>query len=151
MNTKNYLAYDIKLYSSSKSANITKLSNGKFKVSIPVSESLNGKEVTTYYINDNNELTEYETTVENGFATFETDHFSVYTLVEKKKTSDDNSNTNKPENSEEDNNGNSTVDKNEVTEENPQTYDGIMTWVILGLVSISGIIGIVIYKKKQKI
>lgn len=151
VNTKNYLAYDIKLYSSSKSANITKLSNGKFKVSIPVSESLNGKEVTTYYINDNNELTEYETTVENGFATFETDHFSVYTLVEKKKASDDNSNTNKPENSEEVNNGNSTVDKNEVTEENPQTYDGIMTWVILGLVSISGIIGIVIYRKKQNI
>ena len=38
-----------------------------------------------------------------------------------------------------------------VTEENPKTYDGIMNWAILGFVSMSGIVGTVIYRKKQNI
>ena len=81
--TDNYNAYDIKLYSDSKKEWIKKLENGKFSVSIPVGDELNGKMVTTYYINDNNEVEEYETIVENGYAMFETDHFSTYILAEK--------------------------------------------------------------------
>ena len=123
VNTNNYLAYDIKLFSNAKGTSITKLSNGKFKVSIPVSDELNGKELTTYYINDNNELIEYKTTVEN-----ETDHFSIYTLVEKQN------NTN-----------------NDPIIENPNTYDDIMMWITLGLISIGGIVGTVVYKRKQNI
>ena len=128
VNTNNYLAYDIKLFSNTKGTSITKLSNGKFKVSIPVSDELNGKELTTYYINDNNELIEYKTTVENGYATFETDHFSIYTLVEKQN------NTN-----------------NDPIIENPNTYDDIMMWITLGLISIGGIVGTAVYKRKQNI
>lgn len=128
VNTNNYLAYDIKLFSNTKGTSITKLSNGKFKVSIPVSDELNGKELTTYYINDNNELIEYKTTVENGYATFETDHFSIYILVEKQN------NTN-----------------NDPIIENPNTYDDIMMWITLGLISIGGIVGTTVYKRKQNI
>ena len=32
--------------------------------------------------------------------------------------------------------------------ENPQTYDGIVACIILGLVSMSGIVGTIVYRKK---
>lgn len=35
-----------------------------------------------------------------------------------------------------------------LNEENPKTYDGITTWIILGLISMSGIVGTSIYRKK---
>lgn len=34
---------------------------------------------------------------------------------------------------------------------NPQTYDGIMTWIVIGLVSVSGIVGTIVYRKKKNI
>lgn len=83
--TDNYEAYDIKLYSNTKDVSITKLDNGKFLVEIPVSSSLNGKNIVTYYLNSNNELEEYETVVKDGVASFETDHFSTYILAEKEE------------------------------------------------------------------
>ena len=33
--------------------------------------------------------------------------------------------------------------------ENPQTYDGIVEWIILGLVSMGGIVGTIVYRKKK--
>lgn len=169
LETNNYLAYDIKLFSSAKGVNITKLSNGKFKVSIPVSDSLNNKEITTYYIDENNQVIEYETKVENGVASFETDHFSIYTLAEKKTNTGNESgntnnsgnnsgsesgNTNNSNNNNESGNintpGNSSGN-NQTTEQNPQTYDDIMIWFTLGFVSMIGIVGMLIYKRKQKI
>ena len=33
--------------------------------------------------------------------------------------------------------------------ENPQTYDGIVAWIILGLVSMGGIVGTIVYRKKK--
>lgn len=83
LGTNNYTAFDISLYSNSKKANITKLNNGKFLVSIPVNEELNGKTITTYYLNSNDEVEEYETTVKDNIASFETNHFSTYILAEK--------------------------------------------------------------------
>lgn len=81
--TSVYAAYDISLYSEAKQAKITKLDNGKFLVSVPVPENLQGKNITVYYINSEGETEEHIATVTDGVATFETDHFSTYVLAEK--------------------------------------------------------------------
>lgn len=85
LGTSVYAAYDISLYSNAKQVNITKLENGKFIVSIPVPEIFKNKGITVYYINSNGKKEEHIAKVENGMATFETDHFSTYVLVEKNK------------------------------------------------------------------
>ena len=38
---------------------------------------------------------------------------------------------------------------NELKIENPQTYDGIVTWIILGFFSMGGIVGAIVYRKKK--
>ena len=40
---------------------------------------------------------------------------------------------------------------NNNNENNPQTYDGIITWIVIGLVSISGIVVTIVYRKKKNI
>ena len=73
--------YDITLYSNTLGDNITKLEDGKFEVTIPVSEKLEGKELTVYYVDADGNVTTYDVTVKEGLATFITDHFSIYTLA----------------------------------------------------------------------
>lgn len=76
--------FDLKLYSNSMGRYITELSNGTFEVKIPVNDALKGKNLIVYYVDDNNNVTEHEVTVKDGYAIFTTDHFSIYTLAEKK-------------------------------------------------------------------
>ena len=78
-----FTTVDLSLYSPIKDQNITKLENGKFKVSIPVPANLEGKTIYVYYITSTGELEEHEATVKDGIASFETDHFSTYILAEK--------------------------------------------------------------------
>ena len=73
--------FDIELFSIAQNKNITKLDNGKFLVSIPIPDKYEGKDLIVYYVDSKNKVTEYKVTVKNGFATFETDHFSTYTLA----------------------------------------------------------------------
>ncbi len=73
--------YDIKLNSGSLDRNITKLENGKFTVALPIPERLNGKKLKVYYMDDKGAITEYDVIANEGFAVFETDHFSEYTLA----------------------------------------------------------------------
>lgn len=87
--------FDLKLYSNSTGKYVTKLSNGTFEVKIPVNEILKGKDLTAYYVDNNNKVTEYDVTVKNGYATFTTDHFSIYTLAEKKAVEETPENTTK--------------------------------------------------------
>ena len=47
----------------------------------PVPEKYEGKELIVYYVNTSNIVTPYDVTVKDGYATFETDHFSTYTLT----------------------------------------------------------------------
>jgi len=76
--------FDIKLHSNSADKHITKLENGKFLVKIPVPGKYKGKEVVVFYVDANDKVTEYTTTVDkHGYACFETDHFSIYTLTAK--------------------------------------------------------------------
>lgn len=84
LNVTNSEMFDLKLYSNSIGKYITKLPNGTFEVKIPVNETLKGKNLIVYYVDDNNKVIEYNVTVKDGYAIFTTDHFSIYTLAEKK-------------------------------------------------------------------
>lgn len=126
-NTNNALIYDLKLYSSSNRDYITKLNDGNFEVKIPVSKDLEGKDLIVYYINENGKVDEHAVTVKDGYAVFITNHFSIYTLAEKNETSG----SGVPE------------------IENPNTYDGILTYCMIGLISILGLFVVGIYLKKD--
>ena len=75
--------FDLKLFSKSTGENITKLSDGTFKVKIPISDKFKGKELIVYFVDENNNIREYEVTIEGDYAIFYTNHFSIYTLAEK--------------------------------------------------------------------
>ncbi|MBE6939542.1 MAG: hypothetical protein E7457_01800 [Ruminococcaceae bacterium] len=77
------VTYDIKLHSASKNQYVTQLPSGKFLVKIPVPAELEGKDLIVYYVNANGEADPYDVTPEDGYAVFETDHFSIYTLADK--------------------------------------------------------------------
>ena len=73
--------FDISLNSIAQKRNITKLANGKFLVKIPIPEKYEGKSLIVYYVDQDNVVTPYTVTATDGYATFETDHFSTYTLT----------------------------------------------------------------------
>ena len=75
--------FNIKLYSESTDSFVTQLANGTFKVRIPLDSKFQGKDVVVYYTDASGKVTEHEVTVENGYAVFTTDHFSIYTLAVK--------------------------------------------------------------------
>ena len=113
------MIYDLKLYSETLQKYITKLDNGKFKVRIPIKKELQNQKLKAYYITDEKEIEEYNVLIENGYAVFETDHFSTYTIA---KTG-------------------------EIL--NPETYNGITIYIILGIISIIGLLTTTMYLKKQ--
>lgn len=116
------LVYDLKLYSYTKTEYISKLDDGTFSVSIPLTDDLKNKELVAYYVDDNGKVEEYEIKIIDNKAVFNTNHFSIYTIAEK---------------------------GNGFNEEVPKTYDSITTYIVLGFVSLTGIIstGIVLKKK----
>ena len=126
-NTDNALVYDLKLYSSSNRDYITKLDNGLFEVKIPVSKELEGKDLIVYYVSENGKVEEHEVTVKDGYATFTTNHFSIYTLAEKKATSSG---------------------EVETEIENPNTYDDILTYCVIGLISLVTLCMLGLYSNK---
>ena len=81
--TKNCISYDISLHSESSGTRIEKIENGEFSVKIPIPTELKGKELTVYYIGEDDKVEEHKVTVEDEYAKFTTDHFSIYTLAEK--------------------------------------------------------------------
>ena len=115
LGTDNYKAYDISLFSNAKNAAITKLENGKFLVSIPVGNWMEGKEITVYYINSNNEKEEHVAAVKDGIVSFETDHFSTYIVSEK-------------------------IVENTNTTPNPNTGDNILIVVATLMISMAGVV-----------
>lgn len=73
--------FEISLNSIAQKRSITKLDSGMFLVKIPVPEKYEGKTLVVYYVDASDIVTPYEVTVSGGYATFETDHFSTYTLT----------------------------------------------------------------------
>lgn len=123
LNTTNNDMFDLKLFSNSTNKYITKLNDGSFEVRIPIKDELKGKDLVVYYVNDNGEKEEHEVKVENGEAVFNTNHFSIYTLAERTST---------------------------IQEiENPQTGDNIITYILIGSISMIALLGCTLYLKKN--
>ncbi len=174
--TDNYIAFNISLYSEIKGETISKLTNGKFTVKIPVPAKLEGKELIVYFISDNGEITEYEVTIEDGFAIFETDHFSEYVLSEivseqvseesqeetqtpdkKDEPKTDEGETEEPKEEDSSKSSNETKplpddkkeeSKQDNSENNPKTNDNIMIYMFTLGLSLVGLIGSRITYKK---
>lgn len=80
---KNLNIYDISL----KDENNAKIQpNGNVKMYIPIKENMDTSKLSVYRVENNGNKIQYDVTVtqENGtnYATFETDHFSIYVLAE---------------------------------------------------------------------
>lgn len=123
--TENYHVYDISLYSKALGDYVKELSDGSFKVSIPIPSNLNGKTLMVYYVATDGTIEKHEVTPNNGYAEFVTNHFSEYILAEAPASS---------------------------TTNNPATLDDILTYVAIMAVSAVGIVAVarVLKKKSSK-
>ena len=110
--------YDLKLYSKSINDYISEIENGKFEVSIPISEKFEGKTLIVYYVDSDDNIETHEVTVKDGYATFITDHFSTYTLA---ALSDDS---------------------------NPNTGDNLVLYILLLGLSVIGFVGFYTKQRK---
>ena len=133
LGTTNHELFDIKLHSNSISNYI---SNGTFEVRLPISDNLKGKDLIVYYVKDDNSLEEHEVTVDGNYAVFTTNHFSIYTLAEKKTEANSNpsnaSDTAQASESKEQTNASISNVKN------PKTNDNIASFVSLFGISFIG-------------
>ena len=84
LNVEDSTTFDLKLFSNSMNKNITKLDKTTFEVKIPLPENLKDKTLIVYYIDSNGKIIEYDVNIKDGYAIFTTDHFSIYTIAEKK-------------------------------------------------------------------
>lgn len=110
LNVSNFKAFDISLYSETLGTNIRQLENGVFQVTIPLGQEYVGKSMVAYYIHDDNTIEEHDIVMdEEGNAIFETNHFSTYIITEKLPS---------------------------VAEQNPNTYDGIINYVLMGVLAL---------------
>lgn len=116
----NIKSYDLALFSETKNSNITRLESGKFQVSIPIPAELEGKRLIVYYVNAQDEKEAHAVTIKDGLATFETDHFSTYSLTENTE------------------------------EENPQTYDATTSDIIIGIISLIGLASTALYINNKR-
>ena len=88
--TGNYVAYDISLHSVTYGGEIKAIKNGTVTVKMPISESLQNKNIAVYHISDNGVETEYkDVKVKDGYAIFKADHFSTYVIAERIKGGED--------------------------------------------------------------
>lgn len=127
LNLTDSVTYDINLYSKILDKYITELKDGTFEVKIPIPEKLQGKDLTVYYVTDDGKIEEYEVTIKDGYAIFRTTHFSIYTLGYKNDSN------------------------NSANIENPKTFDNIGNTIIIGFISLIGLVCITLYLKKEVI
>ena len=135
--------FDLKLYSDSLENYITKLLNGEFEVRIPISKEFKGKNLIVYYVDENGKVKEYDVTIKDGFATFITDHFSIYTLAEKSTTTEDKDIIG-------DNNNNETnSDVDDTVANGILPNAGITRSAVIAIITLIIILGIAKFKMKQ--
>lgn len=134
-----FVLYDITL----KSNNTTIQPNGKVKISIPVPNGYDTSKIVVYRIAEDGTKTKYDTTINNGYVTFETDHFSNYVVAEETITNNDT--TKEPtETQKQPDNKPTTSGK---LDDTPKTGADNTMSVICSIVSVLSIIGIAIIKK----
>lgn len=132
-----FIMYDISLVNE----NVKIQPNGKVKISLPVPTGYDISKIVVYRISDDGTKTKYDTTIKDGYISFETDHFSNYVVAE--ETSQETDSTTKTQ----ENNTQKNTTKREL-DSTPKTGEetniiSVMT-LILGLVTV---IGIVVIKK----
>lgn len=147
--------FDLKLYSDSLEKYITKLDDGTFEVKIPVPENLKGKKLIAYYVTDDGKTEEYEVEVKDGYAIFNTKHFSIYTLAETKTNEENNNNdeqgNNNENGSEENGTGkNETNKENENIENSPRTGDNIVVLVGTLFIAVIGTVATIKFRRYNK-
>lgn len=86
LNITNSEIFDISLFTKSINKYITLLEDGSFKVKIPLKEDQKGKDLVVYYIDKEGNTKEYRVTETDGYAVFNTNHFSTYALGVKQET-----------------------------------------------------------------
>ena len=122
-----FTLYDITL----KSNGVKIQPSGKVKISIPVPEGFNKEKLVVYRINEDGTKVKYDIKVETiegkDYATFETDHFSLYTLA-----------------MEETSNGSKELD------ETPKTGNADITAYTFTAIALISLAGIVVTKKNNK-
>lgn len=105
--------------------------NGKVKISIPVPDEFDKEKLVVYRINEDGTKVKYDIEVETiegkDYATFETDHFSLYALA-----------------MEEANNGSRELD------ETPKTGNTDITAYAFTLIAVTSLAGIIVTKKNNK-
>lgn len=127
LNTTNLDMFDLKLFSKSADNYITKLDDGTFEVKLPINEELKDKNLVVYYVTSEGKIEEYEVIVKDGYAIFKTNHFSIYSLAEKT----------------------SSIINESADEENPKTFDNVLLYITMGIISLIGLSGATIYLKRN--
>lgn len=118
LNLTNGMSVDLKLYSGLTETYVTKLGNGKFMVYVPLEKEYQNKELKAYYIKEDNSVEVHDIEIKDGYAIFETDHFSTYTI------------------------GASTI-------ENPNTSDNIISYIVITIISLLGVLFVIKYKTRR--
>ena len=146
MNTNMHLGFylDINLLKSIGNKDPVNISNvaEKVKITIQIPNELLGKENYKIIRIHNGVADMIDAVIDGNNLTFETDRFSTYALVYTESSNDENREENV------DNNIESEVKEQSKTN-NPFTGDNITIWFILMVVSIIGIIGIMMLKKRK--
>lgn len=138
-----FVLYDITL----KSNGVEVQPNGKVKISIPIPDGFNKEKLVVYRIDNDGTKVKYdvkiETIEEKEYATFETEHFSLYTLAMEKI--EETKNENKVDES-----TNQDTNKNEnKLDATPKTGNANLMVYVLPILVIS-LIAIVVLKKNNK-
>lgn len=116
--------------------------NGKVKVSIPIPEGYDKTKLEIYRVEENGKTIKYDVKVEGNYATFETDHFSIYVLAEKKAETTTTTTPTKPTQEQ-----TKPVNKGE-KDNTPKTGITDITKYIVAVAVISAV-GIIVLKKKE--
>lgn len=124
------------------------LEDGSFEVRIPLSEKLKGKDLVAYYVDDNGNKEEHEVTIKEGYAVFNTNHFSTYTLAEKPAETPDKTPIETPDNTPK---GDDNTNNENEKDDTPKTGTGILTIEsILGIFAVVLASAVIIAKRENK-
>ena len=144
------ISYDISMYNGS---NIVPLSNGSYKIKIPVNVKYNTYKVG--YVKDGKIQEDFKATYNNGNIEFTTSHLSEYVIYGTNNTNTDvNQNTNLETDKDETKKGSTkkiVKTKYVENEKNPKTFDAIHVYVVLLIIGCSTLTGSFILSKKKRI
>ena len=131
----NFVIYDIKLLNEG----VKVQPNGKVKISLPIPTDYDKNNLIVYRVDENGNKRQYNTTVEENYAVFETYHFSIYVLAEKKAVDTDINIDN--ETPIINNTSNNELD------ETPKTGEEINKTILIYIILIISLVGVIILTK----